>query len=456
MFILQKFVQIINGDDMFKNYRFKDDILYIEIDIKYEFGNFSKNRKNIIDEIKDYIDRMKINLKKNKIVLTCSGIIIGSILLTNINTPINKQKIKYIPSFQNNITYVIKQAENINNIKKSNTIINEINENKIQNTQIKTNDNKNQITTPSTENNKSDINIHQNNNEYTSNDQNINNTQLSNQNNSNNSNTIMPDVQTVTIHRSNGSVIKIDLEEYVIGVVAAEMPASFNQEALKSQSIVARTYALKAKSTEKTLTDNENTQSYIDTNQMMSKWGSSYNTYYNKIKNAVENTKGEYLTYNGNYIEALYHSTSNGKTESSLDVFGNYYPYLISVSSEYDKSASSYLKNITIDLNTISSKLGINLTNDSIIEVLSYTDGSNIKEINIAGTTFSGKKVRETLGLRSTDFDMVIKENSVNITTRGYGHGVGMSQYGANGMANAGYDYKSILSHYYPGTILKK
>lgn len=162
----------------------------------------------------------------------------------------------------------------------------------------------------------------------------------------------------------------------------------------------------------------------------------------------MESTNGKYLSYNGNYIEALYHSTNNGKTESSFDVFGNYYPYLISVTSDYDKNASSYLRSVNFDFDTVSNKLGTNLNNDSIINIISYTDGGNIKEININGNIYSGKKIRELLGLRSADFDINIENNSIHI------HGVGMSQYGANGMANNGYNYIDILVHYYPGTIL--
>jgi len=274
--------------------------------------------------------------------------------------------------------------------------------------------------------------------------------------NTNSDNTTNSSMSEITIYRSNGSIINLNMTDYLIGVVSSEMPASFNLEALKAQSVLARTYALKAKQTGKKLTDTVSTQSYIDIDQMKNKWRNSFNTYYNKIKNAVENTNGEYLSYNGNYIEALYHSTNNGKTESSLDVFGNYYPYLISVSSEYDKNASNYLRTINMPLDTISNKLGLSLNNDSVISILSYTDGGNIKEININGNNFSGKKVRELLGLRSADFDISISDNNANITTRGYGHGVGMSQYGANGMANAGYSYKDILSHYYPGTTLTK
>ena len=282
------------------------------------------------------------------------------------------------------------------------------------------------------------------------------NTERFNIDNTSTNNTTNSSVSKITVYRSNGSVINLNMTDYLIGVVSSEMPASFNLEALKAQSVLARTYALKAKQTGKKLTDTVSTQSYIDIDQMKNKWGNSFNTYYNKIKNAVENTNGEYLSYNGNYIEALYHSTNNGKTESSLDVFGNYYPYLISVSSEYDKNASSYLRTINMPLDTISNKLGLSLNNDSVISILSYTDGGNIKEININGNNFSGKKVRELLGLRSADFDISISDNNANITTRGYGHGVGMSQYGANDMANAGYGYKDILSHYYPGTTLTK
>lgn len=427
---------------MFINHMFKDNILYLEIDINYDFGNFSSKDNKFMNEIKDYIKKAKIYLKNKKIILTCSGVIIGSILLTNLNNNTIEENVKYVPSFNNDITYVI---ENKNLEDSSEKIIESESEGiSIQESTIS--------------NNKvaSSNNPVQNKSSASQNQSNSNNTQTNTSNNTSNNVQTQPSGPTVTIHRSNGSVITIDLEEYVIGVVSAEMPASFNSEALKAQSVLARTYALKAKSLSKTLTDTVSTQAYIDTGQMQSKWGSSYNTYYNKIKNAVNATSGEYLAYNGTYIEAMYHSTNNGKTESSLDVFGNYYPYLVSVTSEYDKSASSYLRTTSIDLNTISSKLGLSLTPDSIIEIISYTDGSNIGQINIAGSTFTGKQVREALGLRSADFDISINGNTANITTRGYGHGVGMSQYGANGMANVGYGYQNILSHYYPGTTLKK
>lgn len=411
--------------NMFDNYIVKNETLYIDLNINYDFGNFKNTKTSFKKELKKFLNSLKINF--NKIVLTCSGVIIGSIILTNNNFN-NEVSMKYVPNIDTSIPYIA-HYDNEEKIDDNIIVNSDVNE-------VKENVNNSQIINNNVEN---PVNI-----EHT----NIDNTSTNNTTNSS--------VSEITVYRSNGSVINLNMTDYLIGVVSSEMPASFNLEALKAQSVLARTYALKAKQTGKKLTDTVSTQSYIDIDQMKNKWGNSFNTYYNKIKNAVENTNGEYLSYNGNYIEALYHSTNNGKTESSLDVFGNYYPYLISVSSEYDKNASSYLRTISMPLDTISNKLGLSLNNDSVISILSYTDGGNIKEININGNNFSGKKVRELLDLRSADFDIGISDNNANITTRGYGHGVGMSQYGANGMANAGYSYKDILSHYYPGATLTK
>lgn len=411
--------------NMFDNYIVKNETLYIDLNINYDFGNFKNTKTNFKKELKKFLNSLKINF--NKIVLTCSGIIIGSIIITNNNFN-DEVSMKYIPNIDTRIPYIA-HYDNEEKIDDNIIINNDVNE--------------------TTEN----VNNSQNISKSIEKSVNI---EYDNTDNTNTYNTTNSSVSEITVYRSNGSVINLNMTDYLIGVVSSEMPASFNLEALKAQSVLARTYALKTKQTGKKLTDTVNTQSYIDIDQMKNKWGNSFNTYYNKIKNAVENTNGEYLSYNGNYIEALYHSTNNGKTESSLDVFGNYYPYLISVSSEYDKNASSYLRTINMPLDTISNKLGLSLNNDSVISILSYTDGGNIKEININGNNFSGKKVRELLGLRSADFDISISDNNANITTRGYGHGVGMSQYGANGMANAGYGYKDILSHYYPGTTLTK
>jgi stage II sporulation protein D len=184
-------------------------------------------------------------------------------------------------------------------------------------------------------------------------------------------------------------------------------------------------------------------------------WGADFTTYYSKIKNAVAATKGEYLTYNGTFIEAVYHSTSNGLTEDAIAVWGNDYPYLKSVDSHWDLNASSYYRETAKEFSVISSIIGIDFNATTNVEVLSRNSSNRISQIKIGDKTFTGVELRNLLGLRSTDFDIKIEGDNVTFVTRGYGHGVGMSQYGANGMAKEGYAYRNILSHYYPGTQIK-
>ena len=260
----------------------------------------------------------------------------------------------------------------------------------------------------------------------------------------------------VNVRRSDGRVVSLELEDYVIGVVVAEMPALFSSEALKAQAVIARTYALKANSMGRSLSDNESTQSYKDNGELASLWGGNYSSYYSKIKDAVNSTKGVYLTYNGQFIEAVYHSTSNGKTEDSSNVWGNYYPYLVSVDSVYDNTNPSFSISKSFSYNELSSKLVFNVDSSSEFNILGYTSGGRVSSISVDGHEFSGVSFRSMLGLRSTDFDIVKNDDGVVITTRGYGHGVGMSQYGANGMGKAGYSYRDILLHYYSGVSIEQ
>lgn len=230
------------------------------------------------------------------------------------------------------------------------------------------------------------------------------------------------------------------------------MPASFNFEALKAQAIIARTYTLKKINKNQVLTDTTSTQVYKDNTELKTMWGSSYETYYNKIKLAVDSTKGEYITYNNQYIDAVYHSTSNGYTVDAKDIWGNDIPYLKSVNSIWDKDASSYLRTTTFDLNEVNTLL--NLTLNTNIELIRNSN-NQVMNVIIGNQSFTGVEFRNLLGLRSTDFDININDNNVTITTRGYGHGVGMSQYGANGMANAGYSCDQIINHYYTNVQIK-
>lgn len=257
--------------------------------------------------------------------------------------------------------------------------------------------------------------------------------------------------------KTNKEILTLDLEDYIIGVVAGEMPASFNEEALKAQAVASRSYALYRKSIsngEYDLTDNINTQVYINESSMRQKWANEYDKYYNRIKNCVEATKGEVLVYDGNIVEALYFSMSNGQTQNSQSVFGGYREYLQSVESIYDNESIShfdYTRNISIS----DFKKNLGITCDKIeIKNVKYNSSHYIESISICDKIFTGTQVRNRLALRSDDFIIEVGD-TVKITTYGFGHGVGMSQYGAQGYAQNGYTYNEILEHYYNGAKIK-
>jgi len=252
------------------------------------------------------------------------------------------------------------------------------------------------------------------------------------------------------------NVSSLDLEEYVIGVVAAEMPASFHEEALKAQAIAARTYALyKMKHVTKdydVIADVSN-QAYINEDKMKEKWKDEFSIYYKKIKEAVLDTKDVVMTYDGEVIISYYFAMSNGNTEDVSSVFGENKDYLKSVDSSWDKSVNNYEVINTFLKKDFCNKLGID--GDIVVNTIKRTNTGRVETIVINGKSFKGTSFRQLLGLRSTDFDIYIKDN-VKITTRGYGHGVGMSQYGANAMARLGNTYEEILKYYYQNVSLEK
>lgn len=239
--------------------------------------------------------------------------------------------------------------------------------------------------------------------------------------------------------------VKLSLEDYVIGVVAAEMPASFEIEALKAQGIAARTYLINNVSMNKTIKTDTNFQVYIDKNEMKNKWKDKYDYYYNKIKEAVLSTKGKILTYNNQPIKAFYYSMSNGYTESSINVFNEYYDYLTIKESKWEQDN---IQTKTINRSDFCNLLSINCNNINISNI-KLDESNRVETITINDKKFSGIEVRQKLNLRSTDFTIDINEDNINITTKGYGHGVGMSQYGANSMAKEGYKYDEIVKYYY-------
>ena len=249
----------------------------------------------------------------------------------------------------------------------------------------------------------------------------------------------------------------LNLEDYIVGVVAAEMPASFSMEALKAQAVAARSYAMYKITTSKKdydlVTDVTN-QSYIDKKKMQEKWQDSFNTYYEKIKTAVEETKNQVLTYDDEVICAFYFAMSNGYTEDSALVFGEAKDYIASVDSSWDKNLKNYEVTTTMSKNDFCEKLNINCDN-IVISDIKYSNTGRINSLKINNQEFLGTKVRTLLNLRSTDFKIEIGED-IKITTKGYGHGVGMSQYGANELAKLGKQYDEILKYYYKDVAISQ
>ena len=258
---------------------------------------------------------------------------------------------------------------------------------------------------------------------------------------------------------SNNTISEINLEDYIVGVVAAEMPTSFDMEALKAQAVAARTYAMYKKETRNLdydLVIGVSDQAYQNNKQLLDKWGLSFFNYFLKVRDAVLTTKNEILTYEGEVINAFYFAMSNGYTENSELVFQEDLPYLNSVPSTWeDESLNNYEVTSSISKEEFCTSLGITCEQIEIKDI-ERSNANRVLNITINNQVFEGTTVRQKLGLRSTDFEIEIVDNNVQITTKGYGHGVGMSQYGANGMAKDGYTYEEILKYYYQNTEIEK
>lgn len=263
----------------------------------------------------------------------------------------------------------------------------------------------------------------------------------------------------VLLHRE-AQTEKADLDVYLTGVVLAEMPADFSEEALKAQAIAARTYARKAYETGGkhenggVCTDSGCCQAFLTLEQYLQRGGTVYGA--QKIAQAVKDTSGLVLVYEGSLIEATYFSCSGGKTENALEVWGTDYPYLQSVESPGEEAALYYRDVIYYTPDTVAGRLEIPPEEppEKWITLTEYTNGGSVRQMVIGGVTFTGTQLRSLLGLRSAAFDMEFENGQFKITTQGYGHRVGMSQYGAEAMAQSGAGYTEILNHYYPGTEL--
>lgn len=251
--------------------------------------------------------------------------------------------------------------------------------------------------------------------------------------------------------KTKSKTLQIPLEEYVVGVVAGEMPVSFELEALKAQVVASRTFVL----SRKLKVDNTtNSQVYLTDEQMKKNWGNKYEENKQKIEKAVQETSYQVMTYNGEYISAMFFSSSNGKTVNCEDYFTGTVAYLKSVDSHWDLQIDpGNTKTKTFTKTQIAQAFD---TSSPQIEITSYTSSGYVKNVVINGKTYSGREVREKLGLASSSFQIEMSSKGYTFTTKGSGHGVGMSQYGAQAMAKENYNYEDILHHYYQNIKIER
>ena len=278
---------------------------------------------------------------------------------------------------------------------------------------------------------------------------------------------------TITVYNcSTNKTEKMDIETFLYGVVASEMSSDFSEEALKAQAVAARTYIIYKIENNMTqghngadiCTNSNHCQAYASYEELKNKKGDEWmNNSYPKIKQAVDDTKGHILTYDNKAILPLYFSTSSGKTENSEEVFSAQYPYLKSVSSPYEEQSPKYYTEKKINKNDFVNLLKKNYSSISIssenlnntVKILDRTTAGSVNTIQVGNKKITGRNMRTIFGLNSSNFDLGFNGDTVIFKVKGYGHGVGMSQWGAEGMAQKNYKYDEILFHYYTDTQIK-
>lgn len=269
------------------------------------------------------------------------------------------------------------------------------------------------------------------------------------------------------LHSSTGEVEELGLDEYLYGVVSSEMPANFEIEALKAQAVVARTYTIyqstynKNKHPDADICDSYACcQAWISKEERMAKWDSGEaESNWNKIVNAVDSTSDKIIVYNGKPINAFFHANSGGTTESSLNIWGGIdYPYLKSVETAGEDGYTQYSSEAKFSKEELSQKMKekyadfeIDYDQEDCIKILEYTTSGRVKTIKIGNKEIAGTEARTILGLKSTNFSVAIEGDEIKFSVTGYGHGVGMSQTGADSMAKSGADYQAIIKHFYTG-----
>ena len=267
------------------------------------------------------------------------------------------------------------------------------------------------------------------------------------------------------LHATTGEIEEVNLDEYLYGVVSAEMPANYETEALKAQAVVARTYTIyqmrhnSNKHENADICDNYACcQAWISKEDRISKWnGEEAESNWTKIEEAVNSTTGKIVTYNGEPINAFFHSNSGGVTESSVNIWGGIdYPYLKSVETAGEDGYKQYTSQVEISKQDLVNRLKekyqdceIDYSQENCIQILEYTSSGRVKTIKFGNKEIAGTEARSILGLKSTNFTFSINGDIVTFSVTGYGHGVGMSQTGADSMAKSGANYEEIIKHFY-------
>ncbi|MBO5397934.1 MAG: stage II sporulation protein D [Clostridia bacterium] len=264
------------------------------------------------------------------------------------------------------------------------------------------------------------------------------------------------------LHTETGSVEEIGLESYLYGVVAAEMPASYELEALKAQAVVARTYT-KYKQNEKKheqadiCDDSKCCQAWISKENRFARWEEDEReSNWQKIVSAVDSTAGKYIIYEGQPINALFHSNSAGKTELPINVWGGNYPYLESVETSGEEAYSTYASEVQISKDELIQKMlekypefTIDFKKDDCMKILEYNESGRVKTLKVGNINLSGVEARTIFGLKSTNFEFLIDGDKIKFSILGYGHGVGLSQSGSDSLAKQGKNFEEIIKHYY-------
>lgn len=272
------------------------------------------------------------------------------------------------------------------------------------------------------------------------------------------------------LHKKTGEVEQVNLDDYLCNVVSAEMPADYEIEALKAQAVVARTYTIYKINNKKhenadICDDSTCCQAWVDKETRFSRWEESKReSNWEKIQKCVQETQGQIITYQNQPINAFFHANSGGKTELPVNVWGGTgLPYLQVVETAGEEGYKQYESEVELTqdeliekLKTKYSDISIDFSNQEDLKILEYTDSGRVKTVKFGNHEISGVETRTLLGLKSTNFEISKENDKIKFTVKGYGHGVGMSQTGADAMAKQGKNYKEIINHFYSGVEIKE